>query len=152
MLCPRDQKELIEHRSGALDLHACEECGGAFVKLNQKGFPALSGKLIRPGSRPRVPIEESDRLLSPVTGQRMLVFRYRGVEIDYCAESNSIWLDPGELENAAASAPAAKSSRRKRGRSSGDSNPFLAGIDAALVSESVLDLLGEAVSALFDAW
>lgn len=153
MKCPRDSASLAIHSIRNVELHACRECGGVFVGLDQKEVPGLSFRALRPGERSRIPVEEDAKLVSPVTGGRMLVFRYRGVEIDYCPDSNAVWLDRGEWEKITDQ----NSDRSRKGNWSisdlkPDRNPILEGIDAAFTSFDFVDFIGDAVSSIFDGW
>ena len=82
----------------------------------------------------------------------MRVFHYQGVEIDYCMGSDAIWLDPGELEKLVDLAQARGAEKKRRSRFNWMDNPVVDGIDAAFTSIDVLDLLGDAISGLFDAF
>lgn len=87
-------------RLDRIDSYICPQCAGLFVDLDQKSAPALSHSNINPGERKRITADGENPVLSPSTGKPMVPFLYRGVEVDYCEESNAVWFDPGEIERA----------------------------------------------------
>jgi Zn-finger nucleic acid-binding protein len=152
MKCPVESADLASRSIKGLKVDYCPQCLGVFVPLGQVGFPALCSSEIRPSEREEILLPQDGSRPSPFDGKPMRVFHYRGVEIDYCPGSDSVWLDAGELEKlvhlAKPQPPASSKGLSRDWRH----NPFIDGIDAALTSIDVLDLLGEAIGALFDAW
>ncbi|MEM7600777.1 MAG: hypothetical protein AAF357_05120 [Verrucomicrobiota bacterium] len=73
----------------------------------------------------------------------MRVFFYRGVELDFCVATNSVWLDRGELDKISR----VDVSNLHRNNAS---DSVIAGIDAALSGVDILDFVGDALSFLFD--
>lgn len=91
---------LKKWKIGRIDSHICPQCAGLFVELDQEGAPTLSRENVNPKERERIIGDGNIAILSPANGKPMEAFLYRGVEIDYCEESNAIWFDPGEIEKA----------------------------------------------------
>ena len=152
MICPRDQHALQESRSEGYLLHFCPECHGVFVRLNQEASPGISNSVIKPDQRPRVSVPVDEHALSPITGKPMMVIRHKGVIIDYCPDSNSVWLDAGELEKISSATSTIKDSRegsKKRVKSLSDSG---VSVDAGDVVGVVLEVAVEAVGAIFTSW
>ena len=50
----------------------------------------------------------------------MLAIKYKGAVIDYCSDSNSVWLDAGELEKISKSSPGKPPKKRPMRRSDPD--------------------------------
>jgi hypothetical protein len=75
----------------------------------------------------------------------MRVFHYRGVELDYCESSNTVWLDRGELEKISR----ADTSRLKK---ENRSNPLLDGLDAAVTGVDFVGFIADAFGSLFDGF
>ena len=98
MKCPRDGEKLIKVRKSGYEAHRCPQCGGVFIELDQQGMPQLTNSRLRPNERLGVECSLDEMALSPATGEPMHLFHFEGVAIDYCHESNSLWLDTGELE------------------------------------------------------
>lgn len=150
MICPRDQSVLTEISSDEYKAHSCPDCHGIFLPLNQSQDSGLSFSQVKPTTRARIPVAKEERALSPMSGQAMLLFRFRGVQIDYCSSANAVWLDSGELDKIANS-----STVRKRGKAAKKwivSEDILDGIDAGLTAnaDSIFEFIGEAVSGIFD--
>ena len=95
MNCPRDNSILDSVKKGQLDINVCSECNGFSVSLRQDAALALSKQLANRIAASQ-PEGGSDRLASPFTGQSMSRFTYRGVELDYCQLTSSVWFDRGE--------------------------------------------------------
>lgn len=95
MNCPRDNSLLDSVKKGELDVNVCNQCYGFSVSLGQDAATALA-KQLRSRFASQQPQSEKDSLVSPFTGNRMSRFTYRGVELDYCAVTNSVWFDRGE--------------------------------------------------------
>ena len=60
----------------------------------------------------------------PESSESMIILEFEGIEIDYCVESGSIWLDSGELEQLASlagveSGRLTRALGQERGRSGG---------------------------------
>jgi len=94
MHCPRDRAELKAIAKGQLDISSCPECKGFFVNLGQepaKHLESLLSKELLTGDKVK-----DNGLISPVSGQPMLRFVYRGVELDYCKEAHAVWFDTFE--------------------------------------------------------
>lgn len=146
--CPRDQSVLSSHQKGRLKIHHCTKCGGFQVCLNQFSAKALSEKLLKKIQQSN-PTENA--LQSPYTDEKMIHFTHRGVELDYCKESNSVWFDRGEYTKIfAAETTGEKSkpsmmSKAADGVEAGiDGVSFLPGIDSIIdVSSSALSGLGD---------
>ncbi len=95
MQCPRDQSELSPHQKGQLNIHLCDQCRGFSILLNQDSASQLEVLLKKHLSDRKDPSGEKS-LPSPHSGSSMKEFVYRGVQLDYCEESHSIWFDRGE--------------------------------------------------------
>lgn len=95
MNCPRDNALLLSSQKGELSINSCPLCFGFSVLLGQDAAHNLEAQLRRAISLddPRVPVEV---LKSPYNGQEMKRFTYRGVQLDYCPVTHSIWFDRGE--------------------------------------------------------
>ena len=80
---------------GRLQIDVCEQCGGFFVHLGQEAAGQLE-KLLRKGLENGTGGSTEEAMVSPSSGLLMKGFEFRGVHLDYCADSNSIWFDRGE--------------------------------------------------------
>ncbi len=147
---------LLEISSEEYSAHSCSVCHGVFVPLKQSNAHGLSLSQIKPTTRARIPVAKDELALSPKSGQAMLLFKYGGVQIDYCSSANAVWLDLGELEKIANSSRATNSATaKKRGKvarkwiTSGD---IIDGIDIGLTANAdiIYEFIGEAVSGVFD--
>ena len=95
MNCPRDNSLLESVKKGKLDVNVCSRCNGFSVLLGQEAAEALSRLLAHKIGRAESGVV-SDRLPSPFTGIAMERFEYRGIALDYCNLTNSVWFDRGE--------------------------------------------------------
>lgn len=152
MKCPHDQTELYAVESESFDAQVCPSCSGVFLKINEASPPAFALSQLKPGQRSRIPKAQGDLPRSPASGQPMFVFNYRGVEIDYCSASNSVWLDAGELEKIVEKSEAGqgRNRKKKRNRNLGKdiSEGILNGLDAGF-SGSIDSFLSSAFESLF---
>ena len=98
MKCPRDQYDLEGVQKSGYEAFRCPRCGGVFIELDQPAIPELNNDRLRPYERLGVECSLDQLALSPATGEPMHLFHFEGVAIDYCHDSNSLWLDAGELE------------------------------------------------------
>jgi Zn-finger nucleic acid-binding protein len=98
MNCPIDGKKLEAGFIVNRGEHKCSECGGHFVGLDGFASSRLSSSKLNPQAKEKIELNEEHQRMSPATGKLMMLIKYRGVFIDYCEESNSIWLDQGEIE------------------------------------------------------
>ncbi len=134
MKCPHDQTELYAVEGEAIDAQVCATCGGLLLKINDDKLSPFSHSQLKPGQRSRIPKAVGDLPCSPASGQPMFVFKYRGVEIDYCGATNSVWLDAGELEKIMEKSEAGggPDRKKKRNRNLGKdiSEGILNGLDA----------------------
>lgn len=105
----------------------------------------VSRETLKPTSRKRIPIEKAKQLLSPVSGKAMVRFKFRGIEIDYCEESNGVWLDAEEIERATRTG---SSKTKERSWRSGLAGGLDAGVTANL--EAFPRFLDMIVGSLFD--
>jgi len=152
MECPHDQTQLYAVESEAFDAQVCPGCSGLFLKINEDAPSVFSHSQLKPGQRSRIPKAVSDLPRSPASGQPMIVFKYRGVEIDYCASSHSVWLDAGELEKILQKSAGGEGSGRKQkpNRNLGKeiSEGILNGLDAGF-SGAIDSFLSSAFDSLF---
>jgi len=95
MKCPRDRSELVPSKKGNMDIHCCEECGGFLVTLNQASATQLE-RLLQKKFLSSESHSDKERLVSPISNELMKPFQFRGVLLDYCVKSHSIWFDPDE--------------------------------------------------------
>jgi Zn-finger nucleic acid-binding protein len=150
MRCPRDESQLIAFTKGQLEIEQCAECNGFFVNLAQRPANQLSTLLKRDISEGK---RRGDHgLISPTSGKLMQSFTYRGVQLDYCEQSHSVWFDHGEYTKMFA--PAEKASRSSvRAHEKSDkvdlSFDVVDGIEASDgVFSFVGDLVGDLVSGI----
>ncbi len=92
MKCPRDQAVLVAKTKGSLMIFVCPECNGLFIPLGQTNAKSLNTQL---GKALKIQGVFGE-IESPSTGKPMRHFTHRGVELDYCEESHSVWFDRGE--------------------------------------------------------
>ncbi len=95
MNCPRDNSKLTPHQKGKMSIHLCEECSGFFVSLDQKSAKRLESLLQRSFSKTDKTTKEP-KLFSPYSDSAMHQFKYRGIQLDYCKDTHSIWFDRDE--------------------------------------------------------
>lgn len=138
MECPHDQTELTPAQSESFDAQVCASCGGLFLKIDESKTSPFSHSQLKPGQRSRIPKAVSDLSRSPASGQPMIVFKYRGVEIDYCCTSHSVWLDAGEWE--------------KIMQKSGEGGPRQKKKPDRSLGEAILDGLGTGFSVNLDSF
>ncbi|MGJ8640960.1 MAG: hypothetical protein ACSHYA_16335 [Opitutaceae bacterium] len=138
MNCPIDGRKLEAGFIINRGEHKCSKCGGHFVELDGFAASRLASSKVNPIAREKLTLDEEHKRLSPATGQLMAVIKYRGVFIGYCHDSNSIWLDNGEIEKIIE-----REERKKKSSSSQVADGVDAGISANL--DSIIDTL-------IDAW
>ncbi|MGJ8634140.1 MAG: zf-TFIIB domain-containing protein [Luteolibacter sp.] len=97
MQCPIDSSFLKAQGKGNLKIDFCEKCGGFFVCLGQAEALQLE-KLLRKGLEAKGGEAVAQTMVSPSSGLPMKGFEFRGVHLDYCVESHSIWFDRGEYQ------------------------------------------------------
>ena len=98
MKCPVDSEELVETAVKDQSVWLCHSCGGVFFILDANPGLVLSSGSLKPDQRKQVPVNASNQKNSPTNGAPMKVLKYKGIQIDYCPESNGVWLDGDELE------------------------------------------------------
>ena len=146
MKCPRDQSLLDSMRKGPLDINACGECGCFSVILGQEAATSLSLQLSRSIKKHRGQAR-GDCLESPFTKDKMSRFLYRGVELDYCQLTNSVWFDRGEYSKIFQS-PENGSKPKPLAERSDPAKEVWETIDKAGNTVDVLDIVGDLVSGL----
>ncbi len=101
MKCPRDQNTLVEKTVEKKNLRLCPACRGLFIGLAGPKLKGIPLSKIKPSHQGATLVETKTDLLSPFSNKPMKHFVYQGVNLDYCKESNSVWMDRGELEELA---------------------------------------------------
>ena len=98
LVCPRDRAALnkVSLHGGVVD--ACPICNGLLIQLDQSKIPGLSSSAVEFATNTPGLDRGRRGAISPLTKDPMLVFDYKGVEIDCCPGSNSVWLDAQELQ------------------------------------------------------
>jgi Zn-finger nucleic acid-binding protein len=142
MKCPRDGWELRDGEIEGVPAHRCPKCNGFSFELG--GSDRLSFDPVQLKAAAWESAGEG-ALMSPSSGRPMRVFHYRGVELDYCESSNTVWLDRGELEKISR----ADTSRLKK---ENRSNPLLDGLDAAVTGVDFVGFIADAFGSLFDGF
>ena len=142
MNCPRDHAVLCSFKKGSLEVNQCDVCNGFSVLLTQAAAEAMEKQLNGPISR----TGEGDgvmTLVSPYTGETMKRFLYRGLPLDYCAATHSVWFDQGEYARMF-QAPTKKSSSKliTAGDATSQAWEF---VDDAGTTFEVLGFVGEVV-------
>ena len=115
------------------------------MRLNQSSSPGITNCIIKPDQRPKITVPEDEQAISPISGKPMLVLKHKGVIIDYCPDSNSVWLDSGELEKISAGTPGEKAAKQKKMKHLDTT----AAEDVGDVVGVVLEVAAEAVGAIF---
>jgi Zn-finger nucleic acid-binding protein len=145
MNCPRDGSPLEPVGGRAPGAHVCPQCGGELLELDRARGWGVSPRSLNPRSRKPLPVQRDLLALSPANGKPMVALRYRGVVIDYEAESNTVWFDPGELEKIA-------ERKRKRTKPQGGWGDGIAGgIESGIIAntDNLFELASRAVAELF---
>ena len=109
MKCPHHNETLILHKSNGFICRACRVCRGVFVPLDELNLKGVADSI-------RSKAEGQAGPPSPVDSKPMEVVIHKGVEIDYCVASRSIWFDSGELEKIVRLSPKATPIREARSR------------------------------------
>ena len=143
MNCPRDNAVLSSVRKGRLEVNVCEVCNGFSVLLRQDAAGALEKQLHSSFSK-SAGGNELETLRSPYTGNPMRRFLYRGIQLDYCQETHSLWFDQGEYSKMFRS-PESKASSLKSGASEVNSKAWEV-IDSASNSIDMIEVIGEVLS------
>ncbi|MGJ8674296.1 MAG: hypothetical protein ACSHX2_15300, partial [Rubritalea sp.] len=147
MKCPIDKSTLTAHKKGNLEIEYCQQCSGFSVRLEQDAAKKLEDQLTGHFSSPQTKNSKVG-LSSPHTNSSMKSFKYRGVLLDYCSESHSIWFDKGEYSKIFASSTQTEKTVKKESSDGGWSvlDIVAAPIDIIDISGSILDTLGDIVS------
>ena len=155
MNCPRDNVLLLSDKKGRLEINSCPQCNGFSVVLSQEAASFLNAQLSKklnqaPDSQPA--LKKQELLGSPYTGMAMRPFSYRGIVLDYCAATHSVWFDPNEYAkifgalgksscNSSSPSSTHSSGMSQRDRAAGVFDGVMGGID-------VFDIVGDLVSDL----
>lgn len=101
MKCPRDNSELEDVRSQKKTYKRCPTCQGHFVSITREKLQGVSLSQLNPKLTPCALSSNEEALLSPKSGKPMKRFIFKGIQLDYCEDSNSVWMDKGELDSIA---------------------------------------------------
>ena len=137
MKCPRDHTQLLPVTNSGYRADRCPTCGGLFIPLNQERAPKILLNRFSPADESAVSLDKE--ALSPADGKPMLLLLYQGIEIDYCAGSNSVWLDRGELGKLVPGGVAKKKTGKKKGA---DEERGVVDFVAEGLFQGVFELLG----------
>jgi len=143
MKCPRDGWVLRDGEIEGVPAHRCPRCNGVSIELRGNDQLSFDPVMLKAAAWDSAENGATEILISPKSGELMRVFHYRGVELDYCAASNSVWLDRVELEKISR----AYLSKLKREM---PKNHFLEGLDIALGGVDFVGFIGEAIGSLID--
>ncbi|MBN2319995.1 MAG: M48 family metalloprotease, partial [Acidobacteria bacterium] len=107
-LCRQQDLQPILTRQG-VEVDVCPTCGGVWLDKGEIFYFSKEPKKLQAEIAAALRHPGPSRRRNPRTGtplQTLSIFQGR-LEIDYCPESGGIWLDQGELEKIAATAPGA---------------------------------------------
>ncbi len=99
MKCPRDNTELVQVKLEKKSYMKCPTCSGHYIGLTGAKLHGIKLSDLNPKSSPCALPKGEAALMSPSTDQPMKHFVYEGISLDYCAASNSVWMDSGELHS-----------------------------------------------------
>ena len=83
--------KLTEKWSVHVTIPSFRQCQTLAIVLNQERAPKILLNRFSPPDDSAISLDRE--ALSPADGKPMLLLLNQGIEIDYCAGSNSVWLD-----------------------------------------------------------
>lgn len=98
MKCPRTRDELREVAASGYHVWICPHCHGILIQQSDLLHKAALLDIATPQTDAQSVDQRNGSAISPHTGKAMRSEKFKGVTLDYCDASKSVWLDKGELE------------------------------------------------------
>ncbi|KOR32856.1 hypothetical protein TI05_04670 [Achromatium sp. WMS3] len=98
-VCKNEKLHVVLTRQG-VEVDACHHCNGVWLDKGEIYYFSKNVSKIHQEITTKYPKAHQGKKLSPKNKQPMIEFALEssGISIDYCLESNGIWLDGGEIE------------------------------------------------------
>lgn len=146
MKCPRDNTELVQAFLGGRQCFCCPECRGYFIDLCGSKVAGVDLTKLNPKVVAKAFCQSGETLISPASGVAMQYFEYKGIKLDYCESTHSIWMDHGEFERILRYS----NQKIKKEESSIGSN--ILDVAEAAAGDGVIEFIGDAIGGLFDGF